>query len=107
MLDGCMGRVTWGGDGSMYRRTCEASNYGYVERKNNAGGWTQLGQKLAYEVSADASGSPWIVSKGGAEPIMKWNGFVWKDMGLNDGYNMNAGPEGHIYATAPPNISGG
>jgi len=28
-------------------------------------------------------------------------------MGLNDAYNCNAGPPGNIYATAPPNISGG
>jgi len=31
-MEGCMGRVAWGGDGSMYRRSCVASNYGYVEK---------------------------------------------------------------------------
>jgi hypothetical protein len=31
----------------------------------------------------------------------------WYSMGLDDAYNMNAGPSGHIYATAPPNLGGG
>ena len=60
-------------------------------------------------MTADATGDPWIVSRGGPEPVMKWD-FVaekWNDMGLADAYNMNAGPEGHVYATAPPNLSGG
>lgn len=102
-----MGRVTWGGDGSMYRRSCEASNYGYVERKTEDGGWDRLGNQFAYEVSADSNGTPWIVSKGGQDPVKMWTGDSWLTMGLKDAYNINAGPPGHIYATAPPNLAGG
>lgn len=105
-----MGRVAWGGDGSMYRRSCEASNYGYCEQFNfDSNKWDQLGNEYAYEVTADSTGNPWIVSKGLSEPIKKWDRIdeKWLDMGLNDAYNTNAGPGGHVYGTAPPNVSGG
>jgi hypothetical protein len=71
--------------------------------------WDQLGEQYAYEVTGDAIGDPWIVSKGGPEPVMKWmfKENKWASMGLDDAYNMKAGPEGHVYATAPPNIGGG
>lgn len=94
----------------MFRRTCEASNYGYIEEFdfcNNK--WDRRGDALAYEVTADQNGHPWIVSKGGLEPVMKWDPIEgrWNSMELDDAYNLNAGPSGHVYATAPPNISGG
>lgn len=40
---------------------------------------------------------------------MKWDFFAeeWLDMGLDDAYNMAIGSEGHVYATAPPNVRGG
>lgn len=53
-IEGCTGRIAWGGDGSIYRRSCEASNYGYVEKFNaDTDEWEQLGDKYAYEVAAD------------------------------------------------------
>lgn len=108
-IDGCNGRLAWGGDGSLYKRTCEASNYGYIEKFNGESNtWSQMGDKLAYEVSADEEGNPWIVAKFGSEPIMKWDSELneWHDMLLEDAYNMAAGPDGHVYGTAPPNFRG-
>lgn len=101
-----MGRVAWGGDGSMYRRTCEASNYGFVEKFYGSSWEKNYGSQLAYEVAGDSDGAPWIVSKGGPEPIMKWENGSWKDMGLADAYNLSAGRPGQVYGTAPPNTGG-
>jgi len=109
-MEGCMGRVAWGGDGSMFRRSCEASNYGYVQKFDaESDKWNDVGKQLCFEVTADAEGDPWIVSKGNEDPVMKWDHVrnEWLNMGLLDAYNMAAGDNGHIYATAPPNKSGG
>jgi len=35
-MDTCIGRLAFGGDGSMYKRGCLSSNYGHVYKFNNA-----------------------------------------------------------------------
>lgn len=99
MEQDCVWGLSFGGDGSFFKRDCSNDVHKWDEEK---GGWSIMGGKKAYAIAADRNGTPWVITN--TNEVSKWNSEEnkWEDIGLSQVTYLAVGSEDQVYALAKP-----
>ena len=98
-MDGCAKRITFGGDGTLFKADCK----GYVNRyDDDTDSWDPLGHRKSFSIAADDKGVPWIVSN--PKKVFRWDEALkkWFEMGIEKAYYVSAGEADQVYVIAEP-----